>query len=190
MRRIIWLIHASLDGFAAGPNGEMDWIVYDGEVEAYSHELHDSTDAAIYGRVTYQMMESYWPTVMDNPDHTPGDRAHAQWANAATKIVVSRTLENPTWQNTVVIRDNIADEITKLKQQPGKDMWLLGSPGLVQTFIRHDLIDEYRVNVNPVVLGQGKPVFGRPDDLLKLTLLETRLFNNGVVGMRYAPQNR
>ena len=187
MRKVIFLIHLSLDGFTAGPNGEMDWIVYNDEMEQYSYSLHNTTDAAIYGRVTYQMMEGYWPTVLTNPS-AGSELAHAKWLDTATKIVASKTLDNVTWKNTVVIRDNIAEEMAKIKQQPGKDLWLLGSPTLAQTFMRLGLIDEYRINVNPVVLGRGKRLFDNLDQQLKLKLLEARTFACGVVGLRYAPE--
>jgi len=188
MRKVIFLMHVSLDGFVAGPNGEMDWIVYDDEVEKYSHDLHDTTDAAIYGRATYEMMAGYWPTVLDNPNSQPGERNHAHWLEGATKIVASRTLKHADWENTVIIGENLAEEMAKIKQQSGRDLWLLGSPGLAQSFMRLGLIDEYRLNVNPIVLGAGKPLFARQDEALKLTLLEARTFKRGVVGLRYAPQ--
>jgi len=185
MRNVIFLMHVSLDGFVAGPDGEMDWIQYDDEVEKYSHDLHATTDAAIYGRVTYEMMNSYWPTVFDNPDSTPGDLAHGRWYRDATKYVFSRTMDTIDEDNTVLIQDDVAAEMATIKQQPGKDIWLLGSPTLAQTFMRLDLIDEYRLNVNPVVLGQGKPLFG--SDPLQLQLLEARTFQCGVTALRYAP---
>ncbi len=187
MRKIIFLIHVSLDGFAAGPNGEMDWITYNDELEQYSHEMHDVTDTAIYGRVTYQMMESYWPSVLDNPASTGYDLDHARWFDSATKIVVSKTLTSAQLKNTILIHDHIAEQITKLKQQPGKDMWMLGSPRLAQEFMRLGLIDEYRINVNPVVLGVGMPLFANLDKPLNLNLIEARTFRCGVVGLRYEP---
>jgi dihydrofolate reductase len=190
VRKVIFLIHMSLDGFVAGPKGEMDWIVYNDELEKYSHDLHSSTDAAIYGRVTYQMMESYWPTVLTDPSATGGALDHARWLDKATKIVVSRTLDSVQWKNTVLIRDNIGQEMAKIKRQPGKDLWLLGSPTLAQAFMKHDLIDEYRINVNPVVLGNGKPLFGGLDKPLNLKLLEARTFTVGVVALRYEPDRK
>lgn len=187
MRKVIFLIHVTLDGYVAGPNGEMDWIVYDDEVAAYSHALHSETDAAIYGRVTYDMMAGYWPTVLDNPSSDPGDLSHARWLETATKIVVSTTLSNPTWKNTVVLGENFADEIARMKQQAGKNLWLLGSPTLAQSFMQHGLIDEYRVNVNPVVLGGGKRLFADGQPPLNLTLLDAQTFKGGVAALRYAP---
>ncbi len=156
MRKVISLIHLSLDGFAAGPNDELDWISYDDELEQYAHSMHDLTDAVIWGRRTYEGMASYWLTVPGNQASTPAELEHARWLDNATKIVVSRTLDRIEWnnaQNTVLIQDNIAEEINKIKQQPGKDIWFLGSTMLAQTFMQLDLIDEYRININPTVLG-------------------------------------
>lgn len=190
MRKIIFLIHMSLDGLVAGPNGEMDWIVYNDEVAKYSHDLHSTTDAAIYGRVTYQMMESYWPSVLTDQTSTGGELAHAQWLNKATKIVVSKTLKTVQWKNSVLISDHIAEEIGKIKRQPGKNLWLLGSPTLAQEFMRLGLIDEYRININPVVLGTGKPLFAGLNDKLPLKLVENRSFEGGVAALRYEPANK
>ncbi len=179
-------MHVTLDGFVAGPNGEMDWIVYNDEVEKYAHALHSTTDAAIYGRVTYQMMQSYWPTVLSDPSSDEGAMNHARWYENATKLVISRTLENDEANKTIVISDNIAEEMTKIKQQPGKDIWLIGSPTTAQEFMRLGLIDEYRININPLVLGSGKLLFEDVGDL-KLNLLEAKTLMGGVVVLRYEP---
>ena len=123
MRKIILLIHLSLDGFAAGPNDELDWIAYDTELEQYAHSLHDQTDAVIWGRRTYEGMAGYWLTVPGNPESTPAEREHARFLDKATKIVVSRTLERIEWnqaQNTVLMKDNIVEAIHTIKQQPGR----------------------------------------------------------------------
>lgn len=187
MRKIIFLIHVSLDGFTAGSNGEMDWIVYNDEIEKYSHDLHDTTDTAIYGRVTYDMMRGYWPTVLTNPESQPSELAHARWLDEATKIVVSNTMTSVDWKHTILLHSDFANEIRKMKQQPGKDMWLLGSPTLAQAFMQHGLIDEYRLNVNPVVLGNGKPLFGCLGKQIPLKLIEAKNFKGGVTGLRYEP---
>lgn len=193
MRKIISLIHLSLDGFAAGPNDELDWISYDSELEQDAHSLHDLTDAVIWGRKTYEGMASYWLSVPSNPDSTPAELAHVSWLETATKIVVSRTLDRVEWNNatnTVLIKDNIAEEINKIKQQPGKDIWFLGSTMLFQTFMQLDLIDEYRININPTVLGQGKPLFEGVTRGFPLKLLESKTFKSGVVALRYAPERK
>jgi dihydrofolate reductase len=184
MRNIIFLMHVSLDGFVAGPNGEMDWIAYGDDLQEYVYTLHATTDAAIYGRVTYEMMQGYWPTLLSDPDSP--EVAHARWYDNATKIVISRTLENDEALKRHVIGENIAEEINKIKQQPGKDIWLLGSPSTAQEFMRLDLIDEYRINVNPVVLGHGKRLFEGVADL-KLNLLEAKPFKDGEIVLRYEP---
>lgn len=190
MRRVISMIHLSLDGFASGPNDELDWIAYDDELERYAHSLHAQTDAVIWGRRTYEGMASYWLTVPGNPESTPAELEHAQYLQDSTKIVVSRTLDHIDWdgaQNTVLIKDNIADEINRIKQQPGKDIWFLGSPILARTFMQLDLIDEYRININPTVLGQGKPLFAGEMRAIPLKLLESRSLASGVVALRYEP---
>jgi dihydrofolate reductase len=190
MRRVIFLIHLSLDGYAAGPNDELDWIAYDDELEQYAHAMHDETDAVIWGRRTYEGMAGYWLTVPGNPNSTSAELEHARFLDNATKIVVSRTLDHIDWnntQNTVLIKDNIAEAINKIKQQPGKDIWLLGSTALAQTFMELDLIDDYRINLNPTTLGSGKSLFGGVTRPISLKLLESRPFKSGVVALRYEP---
>ena len=131
-------------------------------MESYAHSMHALTDAVIWGRRTYEVMASYWLTVPGNPDSTAAQLEHARWLDRATQIVVSRTLDHIDWndaQNTVLIRDHIAEAINSIKQQPSKDIWFLGSPTLAQTFMQLDLIDEYRLNINPTILGHGKLFF-------------------------------
>ena len=188
MRKVIAMIHLSLDGLAATPNDELDWISYDDELEQYAHSMHAITDAVIWGRRTYELMAGYWLTVPGNPDSSPSEREHAQFLEGATKIVVSRTLDRVAWNgadNTVLIKDHIADEINAIKRQPGKDIWFLGSVALAQTFMQLDLIDEFRININPTVLGQGKPYFAQGTSGFPLKLLETQTLTSGVVALRY-----
>lgn len=191
MRKVISLIHLTLDGFSVGPSDELDWVAYDEELERDAHALHATTDAVIWGRRTYELMAGYWLTVPGNPTSTPAELEHARWLVSATKIVVSRTLDHIEWngaQNTVLIKDNIADEVNRIKQQSGKDIWFLGSTMLAQTFIQLDLIDEYRINVNPTVLGSGRRFFDGVTRTFPLKLLGAKTFTSGVVGLRYEPQ--
>jgi dihydrofolate reductase len=185
MRKVALFMHLSLDGYAAGPNGELDWIPYDEDLQKYAAELVDKTGSPLYGRVTYQLMESYWPTVLTDPSSGQHDIEHAQWLDNATKVVFSKTLQVVTWKNTILIKDNIAEAITKFKQQPGKDLVIFGSPSLAQTLIQLDLIDEYWFTVSPVILGNGIPLFKNISDRIGLKLVKAKTFNSGVIALSY-----
>jgi dihydrofolate reductase len=185
MRKVVLFVHMSLDGYAAGPNGELDWISFDDELQEYALEIESNVGSPLYGRVTYQLMESYWPTVLTDPSSNEKDRAHAQWLEDVTKIVFSNTLKEVSWKNSILIQDNIASEIEKLKQQPGKDLVIYGSPGFAQTLMQLDLIDEYRLTVNPVILGNGKLLFTKTLNMARLELLQSKTFNSDVVALFY-----
>ena len=190
MRKVVLLMHVSLDGFVGGPNGEMDWIHVDDEMFDTVGKLTDEADTAIYGRVTYEMMESYWPTAAEQPTATKHDIEHSNWVNAAVKIVISRTLKETDpivigWNNTRIIHDNLPAEIQKLKQQPGKNLLMIGSPSTVHSFMQYGLIDEYRLYINPVILGNGIPLFKGIKDRINLKLIESKTFNAGVVRLHY-----
>ena len=187
MRKIVSMMHLSLDGLASGPNDEIDWISYDSDLEAYAHSMHDRMDAVIWGRNTYEGMK-YFLTVPGNPDSGEAERNHAKFLDESTKIVVSRKLDKIEWgdaTNTILIKDNIAAQINAIKAQPGKDIWLLGSTMLFQELARLDLIDEYRINVNPIVLGKGKPYFANIDHQIKLKLVESNTLKSGVLTLVY-----
>lgn len=185
MRKVVAFVHLSLDGFAAGPNGELDWISYDDELEKYAEGVVASVGAAMYGRVTYQMMESYWPTVLTDASASKHDREHARWLEDIPKVVFSRTLKKTDWNNARLIKANLVEEVAKLKKKPGKDLVIFGSPGLTQALLKLDLVDEYRLTVNPVVLGKGMPLFKGIKDSINLKLLESRTFKSGVLGLHY-----
>lgn len=185
MRKVVWLMHVSLDGFVAGPAGEIGWVLFDDELVEDVQRLVNMADTALFGRVTYQLMETYWPTAADSPTATKHDLDHSRWVNPAPKIVFSSTLKNVEWQNSRIVKDHIADEIARLKKQPGKNLILFASPGLGSTFVNLDLIDEYWFNVNPIVLGRGKPLFSGVDNRHKLKLLESKPYKTGVVSLHY-----
>ena len=185
MRKVVLFMHISLDGFAAGPNGELDWISYDEELEKYAEGIVSTVGSPLYGRVTYQMMESYWPTVLTNPSATEHALAHARWLENVEKIVFSKTLAKVEWHNTRLIKDNIAEEIAKLKQQPGQDLVIFGSPGLARNFMQLGLIDAYRLTVNPVILGRGLPLFQGLEDKIDLKLVNSKTLDSGVVALHY-----
>jgi len=185
MRKIISFMHISLDGFVAGPNGEMDWIKVDEEVFDHVGKRVSEGDAALYGRVTYGMMEGYWPTAADKPGAGKHDIEHAGWYKQAHKIVLSGTMKGEDLPNTTIISDNIADNINGIKQQPGADILLFGSPTATHSLIELGLIDGYWLFVNPIILGQGIPLFTNISNKIKLDLLDSRQFSCGVTALNY-----
>lgn len=186
MRKIISFMHISLDGFVAGPNGEMNWIKVDQEIFDHIGQRISQTDTAMYGRVTYQMMENYWPTAGDKPNASKHDMEHAQWYKQAHKIVLSNTMKDVNLPNATIISDNLADKINDIKQQPGSEILLFGSPTATHALMQHGLIDGYWLFVNPIILGQGIPLFAHIKDKIKLKLLApTRQFTSGVTELNY-----
>jgi len=183
VRKTIAFNMATLDGFFAGPGGEIDWHHVDEEFNEFAIAQLNSAGGLLFGRVTYQGMASYWPTdvAMKN------DPIVANKMNTLPKTVFSRTLERVEWSNTRLVKGNIAEEILKLKQQPGKDLLLFGSADLASALTNLGLIDEYRVMVNPVILGSGKPLFKGTKDKLDLKLVSAKRFRNGNVLLCYEP---
>ena len=182
MRKLVLFMHVSLDGFAADVNRGLGWISYDSELQQYADGIVATVGSPVYGRVTYELMESYWPKVLDNPDASENSKAHAKWVDKVTKIVFSKTMKKADWNNTIVINENIAEEINKLKQQPGKDLVIFGSPGLSHSFMELDLIDEYQLTLNPVLLGSGLPVYENIKNKTNLKLVKATPLKSGVVG--------
>jgi dihydrofolate reductase len=178
-------MHVSLDGFAADEKSGLDWISYDNELQQYAEKIVATVGSPVYGRVTYELMAGYWPSELDNPDASEHSKAHAQWVDKVTKIVFSRTMKKADWNNTIVINDNIAEEINKLKQQPGKDLVIFGSPGLAHSFMELDLIDEFQLTLNPVLLGNGIPVYRNIKNKTNLKLVKATPLKSGVVGLHY-----
>ncbi|MEY2568420.1 MAG: hypothetical protein QOE35_2949 [Actinomycetota bacterium] len=179
------MISVSLDGFVAGPNGELDWHMVDEGLHAHFNEVLGAMSTFLDGRVMHELMVEYWPTADEDPASTPTVVEYARIWRDMPKLVYSRTLERADW-NATVVHDVVPEEVRELKAQPGGDM-ALGGPDLAASFRRHDLIDEYRLYVHPIVLGQGKPLF-RPseaDAVTELQLIETRTFASGVVLLHY-----
>ena len=186
MRKLIFFMHTSLDGFVAGLNGEMDWIKVDDAMFDFVGTMTDKADAALYGRVTYQMMESYWPTAGEKPNASKHDIEHSLWYNSVSKIVLSKTIKEVGLKNTKVISENITDNINKLKQQEGKNILIFGSPSASNSVLNKGLVDEFWIFVNPVLLGQGIPLFKDISESIKLSLIETKTFDIGVIALHYA----
>lgn len=186
MRKIVLFMHTSLDGFAAGPNGEMDWIHVDDEIFDFAGNQTDDADAALYGRVTYQMMDAYWPTAADQPGASKHDIKHSQWYNGVEKIILSRTLETNNLKRTTVISSNVHEQITSIKEKPGKNILIFGSPTAVCSLLKENLIDDFWFFINPIVLGKGISFFDGVVDRLKLKLVSNHFFSSGVVCVQYS----
>lgn len=185
MRKIVSFMHVSLDGIVAGPNGEIDWVTVDEEIFDYAGDRTDHADTALYGRVTYDMMEGYWPTAADQPNATKHAKKHSAWYSKVPKVVLSHTLKTNNLKNSTVISDNLVSEINKLKQAQGKEIIIFGSPSAVHSLAHEDLIDEYWLFVNPVLLGQGIPMFKNIKQRTQLKLVKAHAFSNGVVCLHY-----
>jgi dihydrofolate reductase len=185
MRRVIASTFLSLDGFVVGNAEDMNWVIesFNDEMGAYAGALMDSMDAVLLGRVTYEQMSKVWP------NQTEATSPGADKMNGSQKVVFSRTLTKADWgkfNNVTIVKDNVAEEVSKFKKQSGKNMVIYGSANLVQGFTEMGLIDEYQLLVHPVLLGKGKPLFkGSPH---KLKLVRTEPFKNGVVVLYYQPR--
>ena len=179
-------MHISLDGFVAGPNGEMDWIKVDEEIFDHVGKRISEGDTALYGRATYQMMESYWPTAADQPGASKHDIEHSKWYKDVHKVVLSKTLNDANLTNTTILSDNLSDNINEIKQRPGNDILLFGSPTATHSLIQQNLIDGYWLFVNPIILGKGIPLFVDVEDKIKLNLLTSHQFGCGVTELNYA----
>ncbi|WP_416866414.1 MAG: dihydrofolate reductase family protein [Imperialibacter sp.] len=188
MRKVISFMHVSLDGFAAGPNGEMNWIKIDQEIFDHVGKRISKGDTALYGRATYEMMESYWPTAADKPTATKHDIEHSKWYSQVHKVVLSKTIKGAGLTNTTIISDNLSERINEIKQsrQGGdEDILLFGSPTATHSLMQLNLIDGYWLFVNPIILGQGIPLFEGIKGKTTLKLLTTRQFTSGVTELNY-----
>lgn len=186
MRKLNAFNFITLNGYFEGAKGDISWHRHGVEENAYAAEGLKSESTLLFGRVTYGMMASYWPT----PIAIENDPIVAEGMNNAEKIVFSRTLKKVEWNNTRLVKDNIAKEIKKMKQMPGKDMTLLGSGTIVTQFAEQGLIDEYQFMVDPVALGDGTPIFKNIKLKLDLKLTATRTFKSGVVLLCYQPMEK
>jgi dihydrofolate reductase len=183
MRKIILFTSISLDGYIEGPNGELDWQTVDEELHGHFNDVLKTMSAFLCGRVMHEMMAGFWPTADADPSAPAVMAEYAGIWRDMPKIVFSRTLDHADW-NATIMRDVDVDAITALKRQPGGDM-SLGGADLAATFMKLGLVDEYRIYIHPVLVGQGKPLFPSPGALVGLELAETRTFGSGVVLLHY-----
>lgn len=184
MRRLIAAINMTLDGFC-----NHTAMIADEEIHQYYNELLRNADTLIFGRITYQLMESYWPSVVKDPTGIKPTDEFAVLIDNISKIVFSRTLKNVDWKNTKLKKEVIKEEVLELKQQAGKSI-LVGSPSLIVALTQLDLIDEYQLGVQPIVLGSGLPLFKNVSDRINLNLLRTKTFGCGAVTLYYEPTKK
>jgi dihydrofolate reductase len=177
------MMSVSLDGYIEGPNREIDWHLVDDELHQHFNDQLRGMGAFVTGRVTYELMAQFWPTADKDPSSTPPMVEFARIWREMPKIVYSKTRPRADW-NTTIVRDVIPEEVEKLKTQPGGDL-SLGGADLAAAFMRAGLIDEYRIYVHPIIIGNGKPLFPRSGPRVNLQLLESRAFGNGVLQLRY-----
>src|SRR5215467_5204353 len=191
MRKIISFMHMSLDGFVAGPKGEMGWIKVDEEIFDYVGKRISESDTALYGRITYEMMESYWPAAGAKPTASKHDIEHSKWYNNVHKIVLSKTMKDVSLNNTTIISDNLSERINEIKQSGNgnKEIAIFGSPTATHALQQLNLIDGYWLFVNPIILGRGIPLFADIKENIKLKLLTSRQFTCGVTELNYIVDN-
>jgi dihydrofolate reductase len=187
MRKIVVIMSVSLDGYIARSNRDIDWHQVDSELHAHLNAQLAPMGMFLDGRITYELMVDFWPTADQDPAASKEVAEFARIWREMPKIVYSRTLEHADW-NTTVVREVVPEDIRRLKAEPGGDL-ALGGADLMAGFLRHDLVDEFQLYVNPIAIGDGIPLF--PEGMqLQLTLAETRTFGNGVVLLRYERPTR
>ena len=183
MPKLISFTFITLNGYYKGPNNDINWHRHGAEEGETAEEGAQSGSRLLFGRVTYEMMASYWPTPMAS-QHMP---VVAEGMNRAEKIVFSRTLDQADWHNTRVVKDNMIEEIRKMKEQPRPDMTLLGSGSILSQLAEHGLIDEFQIMLDPVALGSGTPIFHNIRQKLDLKLINSKINKSGVILLTYAP---
>ena len=184
MRKLIAAINMTLDGFC-----DHTAAIADDEILQHYNELFRNADTLLFGRITYQLMESYWPTVVKNPTGNKPTDNFAVLIDNISKIVYSRSLKNVDWKNTKLKKEVIKEEVLEFKQQAGKNI-LVGSPSLIVALTQLDLIDEFQLAVHPIVLGSGLPLFKNVRDRVNLKLLKTKTFDCGAVTLYYEPAKK
>ncbi len=186
MRRLVLFMHVSLDGFVTDPNGGMSFVKVDEEIFDYVGDRTDVSDMALYGRVTYEMMDAYWPTAGDEPDASKHDKQHSAWYKKVDKVVLSKSMQGQQKANTIIISDDVEHRIKALKQQAGSEILIFGSPSAAHSLMQYGLIDEFWLFVNPVLVGGGGiPLFNNTQLPAELKLVKSKSFTNGVICLHY-----
>lgn len=183
MRRMFAFLLATVDGYHSDPNGELDWQLVDDEFKAYGVEQLSEVDTLVFGRRTYEGMAEYWTTAEAYED----DPQMSDMMNSLAKIVVSKTLAAADWPGTRLLTHSVAGEFEQLKRLPGRDIAILGSPTLTASLLPTGLVDEIRIMINPIALGNGRSMFSTATEPISLKLMGVRSFKSGNVLLTYQP---
>ena len=185
MRELILIVQTSLDGFVAGPNGEFDNFIGGEENLEFVCGITDEADAALFGRVSYQLLDSEWPTAGSKPGAPKNVIKYSKWYNSVSKFVLSRSLKNINSANTFIISENLESEINDIKQQPGKNILIFGSPTTLPSLFEPSLIDSLWIIVHPVIFGKGIPFFSSMEKIIKLDIVASKKLSSGILCNKY-----
>lgn len=190
MRKLKLQVQISVDGYIAGTNREMDWMVgdWDDELKKYVTEITEPVDCIVLGRKLAEGFIPYWASVAANPDHL--EFTAGRKFTDTKKVVFTKTLEKSEWENTVLAKGDLVDEITTLKKQDGKDIIAYGGATFVSALIKQGLIDEFHLFINPTAIGNGMTIFKELDSKQNLTLVKSTSFDCGIVVLKYEPKRR
>jgi dihydrofolate reductase len=183
VRKVIYSMFASVDGYIEDSTGSLGWVLVDEELHRYVNDQETESDTYLYGRRLYENMAAYWPTAEHDPNKTDYTVEYARIWNAMPKVVFSKTLQHVE-HNARLVREDIAGEVARLKAQPGKNL-ALGGPDLAETFFRLGLVDEVQIYIHPVILGGGKSMFRTHERMMNLHLVRTYTFRSGVIHLCY-----
>ncbi len=188
MRKLITVVHVSLDGYVANENGALDGFEPGDENLGFVCRITESADAALFGRISWELLDRYWPTAKDAPGASDNVVAYSNWYNHAHKIVCSRTLQQVKRDKVTLIADDIAGKLSAIKQQAGKDILVFGSPSITQFLLQDGLVDAFWIFINPVLFGKGIPLFAKDGVRKDLVCTSTQSFSNGEVAFYYEVQ--
>jgi dihydrofolate reductase len=187
MRKVKLSMQMTINGYVGGPNGENDWMTWnpDAEFIAFLNSIFDSSSTILLGRKLADGFIKYWEGALDKNPDTP----FAKQIVDTPKVIFTKTLDKSTWNNTTLAKGDLAEEITRLKKQPGKDILVLGGAGFVSSLIKEGLIDEYHLIVNPTAIGSGMTIFNLLDSVRKFSPVQAKLYTGGKIVLSYKPKN-
>jgi dihydrofolate reductase len=185
MRKIVLVVHVSLDGYVAGPDGELDWFPKGDENLGLVNEIIKNADATLMGRVSYELLDQYWPSAFQLSDTTKNEKDFSIWYNSISKIVVSKKIIESDHQLFTIINENVVEKIMEIKKYQGKDIIIFGSPSISQILIAQDLIDSFWLFVNPIIFGKGIRLFKQTDKMIQFQLLNSTQLSNGEIALNY-----